>query len=309
MTAVEERICDRNLLKLLRAMLRAGVLSDGVAHHAVTGTPQGGVISPLLANVYLHRLDREWNSGRDGVLVRYADDLVAICHTRRQAERALRMLQERLAELGLQTKAAKTRIVHLQEAGEGLDFLGFHLRMVRARSPRHRHVVFLARWPSRKAMQHARDRVRFLTARARQAAPVPSGSAPGLGRVAWPCVRASVRGTRRGGDEASVLAPCAGGSRGSPAPRLLPAGARCGSWPLWSATPARPAVPATCAGHARPAAGYDRSPPDRRRSGPAPRRGRCSIPGRAGAGRRWRAAGSSPHPEECRSPRDGPHRR
>src|SRR5680860_1246203 len=81
------------------------------------------------------------------------------------------MLQERLAELGLQTKAAKTRIVHLQEAGEGLDFLGFHLRMVRARSPRHRHVVFLARWPSRKAMQHARDRVRFLTARARLAAP------------------------------------------------------------------------------------------------------------------------------------------
>src|SRR5680860_1394738 len=65
MTAVEERICDRNLLKLLRAMLRAGVLSDGVAHHAVTGTPQGGVISPLLANVYLHRLDREWNSGRE----------------------------------------------------------------------------------------------------------------------------------------------------------------------------------------------------------------------------------------------------
>jgi group II intron reverse transcriptase/maturase len=171
MTAVEERICDRNLLKLLRAMLRVGALSDGVVHHAVTGTPQGGVVSPLLANVYLHRLDREWNSGRDGVLVRYADDLVAICHTRRQAERALRMLQARLAELGLQTKAAKTRIVHLQEAGEGLDFLGFHLRMVRARSPRHRHVVFLARWPSRKAQQHARDRLRFLTARARLAAP------------------------------------------------------------------------------------------------------------------------------------------
>jgi RNA-directed DNA polymerase len=68
------------------------VLSERVVHHLVTGTPQGGMISPLLANVYLHRLDRVWDSERDGVLVRYADDLVAICHSRRQAERALRTL-------------------------------------------------------------------------------------------------------------------------------------------------------------------------------------------------------------------------
>ena len=171
MSAVEERVCDRNMLKLLRAMLRAGVLNEGAVHHAVTGTPQGGVISPLLANVYLHRLDRSWDDGRDGVLVRYADDVVAVCFSRRQAERALRVLRARVADLGLELKAAKTRIVQLQEGGEGLDFLGFHLRMVRARSLRSRHVVFLARWPSRKATQHARDRLRFLTARARLAAP------------------------------------------------------------------------------------------------------------------------------------------
>jgi len=169
--AVEERICDQSLLRLLRAMLRAGVMGHGAVAHPVTGTPQGGVISPLLANVYLHRLDRQWRTGRDGVLVRYADDLVAVCNSQRQAERALRVLEQRLAELGLQTKAAKTRIVHLEEGGEGIDFLGFHLRMVRGRSPRSRHVVFLARWPSRKAMAHARDRLRFLTARARLAAP------------------------------------------------------------------------------------------------------------------------------------------
>jgi RNA-directed DNA polymerase len=95
---------------------------------------------------------------------------VAVCWTRLQAERALRSLQARLAELGLETKAAKTRIIELQEGGEGIDFLGFHLRMVRAKPP-HQHVVFLARWPSRKAMQHARDRIRFMTARARLAAP------------------------------------------------------------------------------------------------------------------------------------------
>ena len=71
MAAVEERICDRRLLKLVRAMLRAGVMESGVVRHSVTGTPQGGVMSPLLANVYLHRLDREWGDagyGRAGAL-------------------------------------------------------------------------------------------------------------------------------------------------------------------------------------------------------------------------------------------------
>jgi group II intron reverse transcriptase/maturase len=74
--AVEERICDRHVLKLLRGMLRAGVMQDGAVHRPVTGTPQGGIVSPLLANVYLHRLDRVWETDGVGVLVRYADDLV-----------------------------------------------------------------------------------------------------------------------------------------------------------------------------------------------------------------------------------------
>jgi len=75
MSAVEERICDRELLKLVRGMLRAGVMEHGSVRHRVTGTPQGGVISPLLANVYLHRLDRRWQTRGCGRLVRYADDL------------------------------------------------------------------------------------------------------------------------------------------------------------------------------------------------------------------------------------------
>ena len=78
-----------------------------------------------------------------------------------------------LAELGLEPKAAKTRIVHLSEDGEGLDFLGFHHRLVRSRAVHgNRQVTFLARWPSRKATQHARDRIRFMTMRARLAASV-----------------------------------------------------------------------------------------------------------------------------------------
>ena len=163
MTAVEERISDRNLLKLVRAMLRAGVMESGVVKHSVTGTPQGGVMSPLLANVYLHRLDRDWEAQGTGVLVRYADDLVVLCRSREEAERALALLRDLLGELGLELKAEKTRIVHLREGGEGLEFLGFEHRWVRAK--RNKDVQFLARWPSRQAMQRARDRIRDITAR------------------------------------------------------------------------------------------------------------------------------------------------
>jgi RNA-directed DNA polymerase len=172
MTAIEERISDRSVLKLFRAMLRAGVMQDGSVRRSVTGTPQGGVISPVLCNVYLHRLDRQWAARGHGQLVRYADDLLAICHTRREAENALQALTAILAEMGLGLKPAKTRIVHLREGGEGIDFLGFHHRFVRGNTPRSRHLSFLVRWPSRQAMGHARQRVRDITARARLRVPV-----------------------------------------------------------------------------------------------------------------------------------------
>ena len=167
MQAVQERICDQPVLKLLRAMLRAGVMEDGQVRRPVTGTPQGGVVSPVMCNVYLHRLDRAWDDGA-GVLVRYADDLVVMCWSRSQAEQALECLTDLLAGLGLEPKPAKTRIVHLEEGGEGLDFLGFHHRLVRSRGlTGTRPVTFLARWPADKAMQHARDRIRELTRRSR----------------------------------------------------------------------------------------------------------------------------------------------
>jgi RNA-directed DNA polymerase len=137
MSAIEERIVDRQGLGLLRALLRAGVMEGQAVRRSTTGTPQGGVISPLLCNVYLHRLDRQWTERGRGVLVRYADDLVAMCRTRAEAEAALAALRSILGELGLELKDAKTRIVHLAEGGEGLDFLGFHHRRVRARGARH----------------------------------------------------------------------------------------------------------------------------------------------------------------------------
>jgi group II intron reverse transcriptase/maturase len=172
MQAIQERVCDRAVLSLVRGMLRAGVMQDGRVRRSIAGTPQGGVISPLLCNVYLHRLDRVWQAGEHGVLVRYADDAVVLCATQEQAEAALGRLTALLADLGLEPKAAKTRIVHLVEGGEGFDFLGFHHRLVRGRTPRSAHLTFLARWPSRKATQRARDRIRQITDRRRLWVPV-----------------------------------------------------------------------------------------------------------------------------------------
>ena len=100
MSAIEERIVDRHVLKLLRAMLRAGVMEDGAVTRSTTGTPQGGVISPCLCNVYLHRLDRQWTERGAGVLVRYADDLLALCRTRAEAEAALVSLRTILGGVG-----------------------------------------------------------------------------------------------------------------------------------------------------------------------------------------------------------------
>lgn len=168
MRAIEERVCDQSVLKLLRAMVRAAVMRDGQVRRPVTGVPQGGPLSPLLCNVFLHQVDRVWDVREHGVLVRFADDAVVLCRSRQQAEAALARLTALLAELGLVLNAAKTGVVHLVEGGGGFDFLGFHHRWVRSRGRRGmRGVLFLARWPKDGAMRHARDRIRELTARSR----------------------------------------------------------------------------------------------------------------------------------------------
>ena len=99
--------------------------------------------------------------------------MVVMCSTERQAQAALVQLRVLLADLGLEPKAAKTRIVQLAVGGEGVDFLGFHHRLVRSDGRRSgKHIVFLARWPANKAMQHARDRIRELTDRSLLLLPV-----------------------------------------------------------------------------------------------------------------------------------------
>jgi len=165
------RICDQSTLKLLRALLRTGVMDGGLVEHRTAGTPQGGVISPLLANVYLHQLDVAWTQRGVGVLVRYADDLVVLCGSREEAEQALALLRAEIGSIGLRLNESKTRIVHLRAGGDGFDFLGFHHRWVR--HPLKGTITYLARWPSPKAMNHARSRIRARTGRDRLAEPIP----------------------------------------------------------------------------------------------------------------------------------------
>lgn len=163
---VGRRVSDRRVLKLVGKWLRAGVMTAGGLQRTVAGTPQGGVISPLLANIYLHAFDVQVRARGLGLLVRYADDFVIMTRSGARARAALQAAGEILASMGLQLHPDKTRIVDLREGREGFDFLGCHFRArMSGRLWEQKRIIryYLHRWPSQRAMKRVREKVRDRT--------------------------------------------------------------------------------------------------------------------------------------------------
>jgi RNA-directed DNA polymerase len=180
MDRVRRRVGDKRVLALVKAFLKAGILSeDGFMRNTSTGTPQGGIASPLLANIALSVLDdhfaeawqtmgatsyQRWKRSQSGLpnyrLVRYADDFVVLVHgSRAHAEQLREDVARVLASMGLRLSAAKTRVSHIDE---GLDFLGFRIQR-RLKRGTNKRVVYT--YPSKKALAAIVGRVRALTRR------------------------------------------------------------------------------------------------------------------------------------------------
>lgn len=150
MEVVRRRIADGRVLELIESYLRAGIMDGEELQQSEQGTPQGAVVSPLLANLYLDDLDHE--AARQGfAMIRYADDFVILCRSRDEAERALAWVREQVTAKGLTLHPEKTRLIDASRKG-GFDFLGYHFE-------RGKH------WPRKKSLEKLKERIREETPR------------------------------------------------------------------------------------------------------------------------------------------------
>lgn len=153
MQRVEKRISDGRILGLLRSWIEQDILRDLQQWTPTEGTPQGAVISPLLANIYLHPLD-ELMAARGYRMVRYADDFVVLCKSREEADAALAEIRAWVADNGLRLHPSKTRVGDCRLAGQGFEFLGYRFEAGR-------------RFVRKKSLNRCKDTIRAKTRRTR----------------------------------------------------------------------------------------------------------------------------------------------
>jgi group II intron reverse transcriptase/maturase len=169
MSFITEEISDGKILRLIEGWLKAGVMTNGTIEEINIGTPQGGVISPLLANVYLHEMDEKITKWVNVRLVRYADDFVILCKTGWMAKKAMERLKKLLVKLKLQLSETKTKIVNSEE--EEFEFLGFKFRIRRGK---------IRITPRDKSVEKFKDSVKQLTRRHQPIKPEQM-----VGRLNW----------------------------------------------------------------------------------------------------------------------------
>ncbi len=160
---VEKRISDRRICKLIRKWLKAGVREEGRIEASEQGSPQGGVISPLLANIYLDYLDSKWEKHYShlGKLIRFADNFVVVCKNYKDVSSSYKVIRLIMSRLELELNLEKTRIVKLWKGKEGFVFLGFENRKVKMKKANGLEYYVMEQWKSKKAKQNVQSKVKL----------------------------------------------------------------------------------------------------------------------------------------------------